>query len=325
MRPAPHIGVVVLCGPQAPPALRTLDSLAAAGHRSGALWAVVPEGAPEMGALHRPCSEAGVLAAPFGEGRAGRWNRGLRAALAAGAEYLLLVEAGCELEAGALSRLLIALEAQPKAGAVCPALVGPDGRLVACGGSFNPLTGATAPRLRGADPVGFGERSWECADFAPSACVLFKRELFEDVGLFHDAFGSTGYEAEFGLRAKREYWTVLAVPQARASVPEGAQDRGDALAARERARTPLWLLRAWGRPVRRLVGLPLAALWSWPAASLGHLAAGRVRCALAVVGGSWAGLFGSAWRDGSHLAVPTAGRREKLRIPSAVREMARYF
>lgn len=324
MRPAPEIGVVVLCGPEAAPALRSFEALPEAGHRAGSIWAVATVGAPEAGRIAKTFGLDRVVTAEVGEGAADRLNRGVRAALAAGADYLLLLEAGCVLAPGALSTLLIALEAQPKAGAVCPALVGDDGLVQTCGGSFNPLTGRTGPRRRGADPRSFGERSWECADFAPSACILLKRELLEDVGLFHGAYGSTGYDAELGLRAKREYWTVLAVPQARASAPAEVEERGEEV-ARERARTPFWLLRAWGTPVKRLTALPLAAAWSWPLACAKHVAGGRFRCAGAVVRGSWEGLFGSRWRDGIHLAVPLQGRRVRLQVPSTVREMARYF
>jgi len=326
MKPPPHIGVVIVCGPEPLAARAARESLGAGGHREGLVWAVAagPEGPAD--ALRAEFGSTRVVEVAEGEGLAGRCNRGIRAALRAGAEYVLLLSDRCRLEPGALSPLLIALEAQRQAGAACPAQMdGESGCIAACGGEFRAATARAVDRLKGRAPVGPAARRWEVVDFAPASCALYKREFFEDVGLFHEAFGDSGFDVELGLRAVREHWTTLAVPHAKALLVPAERDRRSAREAFERARNPLWLQRGWGRPVTRLATLPLAMAWSWPAAFAAHLFTGRFRCAGAVVRGSLAGLFRKGWQEGGHLAVPWEGRRVHLAVPSAVREMARYL
>jgi len=326
MKPPPHIGVVILCGPDPDAALVARASLAPAGHREGLIWAVAPPAAEAAPSLRAVFGAAKVLDSAEGEGLSGRCNRGIREALCAGADYVLLLADTCRLEPGALSPLVIALEAQRQAGAACPALVdGGTGRILACGGEFHAGSARALHRLRGQEPAGPAARHWEVVDFAPACGVLFKRECFEDVGLFHEAFGDSGFDVELGLRAGRERWSTLAVPHAKAILSPQTPDRRSPRAAYERARNPLWLQRGWGRPVTRLATLPLAMSWSWPTAFTAHLFTGRFRCAGAVVRGSLAGLFGKGWQEGGHLAVPWQGRRIQLAVPSAVREMARYL
>lgn len=326
MKPPAHIGVVILCGPDPARAGAARAALAEAGHREGLVWAVLPPGGAPSGGLGDAFGDGRLLTPPEGEGLSARCNRGVRAALRAGADYVLLLADTCRPAPGSLSRLQIALEAQRHGGVACPALVdGEDGRLVGWGGRFLPVWGRAEGHLRGLEAGVLSDRRWEEVDFAPAACALYKRELFEDVGLFHEAFGGSSFDVEFGLRARREAWIALAVPHARATVTRTPPDRRDPQEALERARNPLWLQRGWGRPLVRLGTLPLMMAGSWPAAFLAHLFTGRFRCAGAVVRGSLTGLFGRGWREGGHLSVPLEGHRAHIAVPSAVREMARYL
>lgn len=327
MQPTPHIGVILLCG-QAPALARaTRDSLTPAGHRSGLVWGAVEEGHAELLELEALFGKEHLVRHPAGCGRASRLNRAAWVALEAGADYLLFLEDGVCLAPGALTVLLIALEAQKRAGAVCPALLEDEKKgLALCGGRFSKATGRMRLLRRRLRPEAPLSRQWAAVDFAPAACALLRRELFEDVGFFHESYGSTGFEAELGQRARTECWETLCVPQAQATLPRERTAEQAGELAQEAARTPLWLVKACGTPVRRTLALPVAMLGTWPLAFAGHLLRGRFRCAGSVVRGSFLGLLRDADpREGSHLALPLRGRKLRLSPPSAVREMSKYL
>ncbi len=329
MKPNPHIGIVVLHRGNPDASAEARASAGPAGHRDGGAWVV-------MGLEHE--GDRPPLAAAFGAGNAvvhpaarpglaALCNLGIVRALRAGSDYVLLLDAACRLEEGALSPLLIALEAQRQAGAACPALLEERGEvMLACGGRIGRWTGRIRPRLCGAGASDPDAMQWEEVDFAPASCVLLKREFLEDAGLYHEAYGSYGFEAELGRRARTEYWRTLALPHSRVRCtprePSCDDPRREAF---ERARNPFWLQRAWGVPGRRLLLLPWNVTWHWPAAFAAHLFTGRFRAAGAVVHGSLQGLFGKGFAAGGHLAVPIHGRKIPLAVPAVSRAKAMYL
>src|SRR5262249_57933118 len=91
--------------------------------------------------------------------------------------------------------------AHPRVGAVCPRLVRDDGRLIGHGLAFGP-DGVPRPLTPGQDepcPGMFGDACWYRDHLAASAaCLLVRRELFEQLGGVCASFSPHG--AGYGLR-----------------------------------------------------------------------------------------------------------------------------
>lgn len=329
MKPNPDIGVVVVHRGDPAASAAAHASVGSGGRKSGETWAVLGlEDEGDRPALEAAFGKDRVLVHPeTAPGLAALCDLGIAEALRAGSDYVLLLDGACRLDEGALSPLLIALEAQKQAGVACPALLDAGGGVVlACGGRVGRWTARIRPRLRGTEATDPDARHWVVVDFAPAPCVLLKREFIEDVGLYHGAYGSFGFEAELGHRARKEHWKTLALPHSRARwAPPPADPAGVIQEAFERARNPLWLQRAWGVPVKRLLILPSSIAWHWPLAFASHLFTGRFRAAGAVVRGSLHGLFGRGLAEGRHLAVPIQGRKIALTIPTLSRSMMMYL
>ncbi len=320
MRPLPDIGVVILHGGDLARTGEARASLARAGHRQGETLAVVKAcHAGEAGALEREFGPGRVLVEnKESNGLASLLNRGVVAALEAGSDYVLILDASCRLEDNALAPLLIALEAQRFSGAACPVVVGDEnGAVFSFGGRVKNWTGGPCFRLSGTRKDSSALRQWETAGYAPFQCVLFKREFLEDVGLFNEAYGSSAFDAELGLRASREHWSIIAVPQSVATISsqdDVVMDR--ASTAFEQARNPLWLLNGYGVPVKRLVALVVRMGCIWPLEFASNLFRGRFRATWAVIRGSLQGIFNRGFETGGHLAVPLKGRKHQVRTPA---------
>ncbi len=329
MRPIPEIGSVILHRGDLSRTVEARASLEPAGHRCGQAWVAVPRlfiaGVP---ALAREFGQNFVILEREDKpGLAALFNQGFRAALEAGSDYVLLLDAACCLEKNALAPLLIALEAQRLAGAACPALVAEKSEeIFSCGGAVSPWTGAVRLRLKGAALDSGGLRHWAVAGFVPCQCAIFKREFLEDVGLFNEAYGSFAFDAELGLRAAREHWSAIAVPQSRARIEAGASSaKRSAAMICELARNPIWLQRALGVPVKRLLALVWQGAFAWPLFFISNLFRGRFRAAGAVVKGSFCGLFHGGYRDGRHCALPIYGRKAQVAVPAPSTFVMKYL
>jgi GT2 family glycosyltransferase len=160
-------------------------------------------------------------------------NRGIRHALGAGAQLVLLVNSDTVLLPAAIGRLEKALGEHPEAGIAAPVLLAhSDPRRVGSAGfHFHARTG----RVR---QVGFGSALDEIATprwaplVAASGCVLLvRRELFERAGLFDEEFFFSFEDLELCLRARRAGFEIGLVGDARvlhegsASIPDASPIR----------------------------------------------------------------------------------------------------
>jgi len=144
-------------------------------------------------------------------------NKGL--SLATGSR-LLLCNSDTRLTPGALARLEAALDSDPRLG-----LAGPVSN-----GGFNaalqqaaklppPLESFEDAELSRFDAFGLamsGRRSpYFEAGWLLGFCMLFKREVYEELGPFDEGFGF-GYmeEVDYAIRARKAGWKLAAVPDA---------------------------------------------------------------------------------------------------------------
>ena len=149
-------------------------------------------------------------------GFAGGANLGIRRALEGDAAYVWLVNNDAEAEPGALSALVAAAEAERSVGIVGGVLPEAWG-----GGRINRWTGVASPAAGPGDKL----------DYVTGACMLVRRAVFEQVGLFDEAFFFYFEDADLCLRARRARWRLAVAPEARvrhragSTVSRGEEDR----------------------------------------------------------------------------------------------------
>jgi N-acetylglucosaminyl-diphospho-decaprenol L-rhamnosyltransferase len=155
----------------------------------------------------------------FGAGN----NTGMRAA---GGDYFLLLNADAWVLGDAVERLVEFAEREPRAAVVGPKLLNPDGTLQRSVRGY-PSTWRIATEylfLRKLAPrsrlfndfygAGFDHESVREAEFLGGACLLVRREAFEQVGGFDEDFFMMSEEVDWCYRFRQAGWKVLFYPGA---------------------------------------------------------------------------------------------------------------
>jgi len=153
-----------------------------------------------------------------GEGRGKGVGRGLYPAT-------LLLNPDTIVQPGALETLVSFLETHPRAGAVSPRLLNPDGSLQENAFTFPtlwmsffdffPLHGRLyGSRLNGRFPEMRGDSPFPI-DHPLGACLLLRGEALEQVGLLDEGYFMYVEEVDLCYRLKRAGWEVWHVPAAR--------------------------------------------------------------------------------------------------------------
>ncbi|HEX6886379.1 MAG TPA: glycosyltransferase family 2 protein [Planctomycetota bacterium] len=241
-------------------ALRCLESLAAERSAVPRLDAVVVDNASGDGSaqrLQRAVEERGwgawvqVVESPVNGGFGAGNNLALRAALAEPSppDFYLLVNPDAALYPGSLRALLGFLAGHPRVG-----LVGPRTEIR----SGQP--GATAFRFPGIlnaldQGLHFGPLTrllarWQLApppraeahptDWLSGGCVLLRREVLEQVGLFDEGYFLYFEEVDLTWRAAAAGWESWYVPEARALHEAGASTGASAGRELERRMPAYW-------------------------------------------------------------------------------------
>ncbi len=158
-----------------------------------------------------------VLDAGTNLGFSGGNNLGIRDALGAGAEYVLLLNNDAELLPGALGELLAALhEVGPAAWAAAPKILyraKPD-VIWSAGGRFDWWRGLSIDRGWNERDTGQYDRP-ELMEFANACCLLVREGVFRDVGLLDDMYFMYFEDSDLAARAGRSGARVAYRPAAR--------------------------------------------------------------------------------------------------------------
>jgi len=223
-------------------------------------------------------------------GFAGGCNLGIRAALAAGAAYVCLLNNDTLVDPGFIEPLVARAEAEPRAGIIGGKILydGSDDVIWFAGGEVDPRRGFTSHR--GQDQADDGSFDQPGPVDYVTGCLFFVRsELFGRIGLLDERFFMYAEEVDFCLRARRAgvtcYYEPASVIRHRVSRSMGGAYRPrfyyyqtrnlleayrlDAAAGRWSLTTlRLWRYLVLGQGLtlaraHRLRALPyLAALWS---------------------------------------------------------------
>jgi hypothetical protein len=158
-------------------------------------------------------------------------NRGFAAAnnqgleVATGSRWLLLLNPDTVAPPGALGELLAFAESRPQAGVVGPKLLNPDGSLQYSCRHFpniwaamfrHTLLGRLFPRA--SSTRDYLMQDWDHAserqvDWVSGACLLLRREVFEQIGGLDERFFWGSEDVDLCLRVQRGGWEVWYTPQ----------------------------------------------------------------------------------------------------------------
>lgn len=152
------------------------------------------------------------------------------------AEHILFLNPDAWLEEGSVEVLVESLERDPRVGLVAPQLYSPDGRRQF---TWEPSPGLMGDGLRRVRNLGEG-RSWAHdgvrlfaralgdAGWMTAACVLVRRQAWQQVGGFDEGFFLYFEDVDLCLRLRRAGWRLRLVPSARAGhFKGGARKSGE--------------------------------------------------------------------------------------------------
>jgi N-acetylglucosaminyl-diphospho-decaprenol L-rhamnosyltransferase len=203
-------------------------------------------------------------------------NRGYGAGANLGArsihrELLFVCNPDLEVEKDSVEHLVDALDAHPRAAVAGPMLVEPDGAVYPSGRSFPGLGDALGhgfvglfwrgnPWTRRYRLLGAEQHRERVADWVSGASFLIRRDVFEAVGGFDEAYFMYVEDVDLCWRAHRAGWDVVYEPAARVVHEQG----------RSTSRHPYRMLVAHHRSILRFANrstegrerllLPLVAL-----------------------------------------------------------------
>jgi N-acetylglucosaminyl-diphospho-decaprenol L-rhamnosyltransferase len=160
-------------------------------------------------------------------GRNGGFGAGCNLGAAAGTEPLiLLVNPDAEITAGALARMVAALDADPAAVLVGPRILEDDGELVHSMRRYQRTSSMWAqalylhrlfPRARWANEIDAGSAAYEAPaypEWVSGACMLIRRSAWEAAGGFDDGFFLYCEDQDLCLRLRAAGGRVRYEPRA---------------------------------------------------------------------------------------------------------------
>ena len=148
----------------------------------------------------------------------------------ASGHYVLFLNPDCILEPMVVSRLVAALNGQPKAGMAGGVLIDPDGTEQGGGRRAVPTPWRSFVRAFGLSRFAyrwpklfydFHLHEQPLPDHAieveaiSGACMMVRREAMEDVGLLDEAYFMHCEDLDWCMRFRRKEWTILFVPDTR--------------------------------------------------------------------------------------------------------------
>lgn len=189
-------------------------------------------------------------------GFAGGCNVGIRSALEAGADHVLLVNSDVVLAPDAIDRLLAAFEADVTLGIVAPLLLSREepGRIASAGIRYSRTTGRMRQRGSGRTVAALG-RAPEAINGVSGCVMLIRRSVFEAAGLLDEDYFFSFEDIDFCLRAADAGFQSACV-LASVAYHEGASTIGRRSSRRVyfATRNHLKLQARVGAPARRAIG-----------------------------------------------------------------------
>ena len=188
--------------------------------------------------LHSRYSHVDYLQIGSNLGYTGGNNRGIERALAAGAQWVLVVNNATVAQPDCLRRLVDALQRDPQLGAVSPYVTQFDA-------GEKPWFAAgqlSLMRMTGLHVAGPTSGTLTPCTFLSGCCVLFRAEVLRQVGLFREDLWAYMEDVDLSLRLLRAGWRLAVVPEARLAhkAPDtGTEPSPPQIVLRDRNRRPI--------------------------------------------------------------------------------------
>ena len=206
---APDISIVIVLWNQAHLTLRCLRAIAAAGGPSREIILVDNGSTDETASLLERLDGARVIRSPENLGFLRGCNRG---AAEARGRAILLLNSDAFLRPDALAAAMETLDSAADIAAVGARLLLPSGRLQEAG-SLVWADGSCLGYLRGEAPEAFAAMFRRDVDYCSGACLLIRRDLWEQLGGLDEAFAPAYYEeTDFCLRLQEAGYRVVYDP-----------------------------------------------------------------------------------------------------------------
>lgn len=133
-------------------------------------------------------------------------------------EYILFLNPDTEVAKGAISQLICFLREHDNVGMVGPKLLNPDGTLQASGLNFpgltNSLFGYFHVRRETTGAYFLNTDQPLAVDALVGACLLVRREIFEQVGGFDEDYFMYEEETDWCYRIRKAGWSIFYAPSA---------------------------------------------------------------------------------------------------------------
>ena len=222
------------------------------------------------------------------EGYAGGNNRGIERALAAGADYIFVLNNDTIVEPGCLTALVEAMEGDPGVGiAGCPLLGPGTPPSVVYGWRANLYIGDCVQWFDEPQKPRFGE-----VDCILGAAMLIRAEAFRKIGLFDSQFFLHFEDWEFCFRAKRAGYRVIIVPSTGIQHLAGQTMRWvRPMAIFYSTRNRVWLVRRYGSNKHQVLFTLYAFFYLHPRRILGRLLRRQFTLLPPILRGIWQGHF----------------------------------
>ena len=160
--------------------------------------------------LHKVWPDVRVVALDTNRGFPGAVNAGIRASRT---PYVVLLNNDTVAEPSWLERLVAAMDANPRFSFGSSKLVRTsDGAIDSAGHTYSLWLGASDNIGEGEPATAFAETAWIFG--ACAAASIYRRELFDDIGLYDEEFFFTHEDVEFDLRANVAGHRCLYIPDA---------------------------------------------------------------------------------------------------------------
>lgn len=213
----PSIAIVVLNWNNARDTVSCLDSLAQLADPSP--WVIVVDnGSSDDSIAQIRAAHPGVTLIATGAnlGYAGGNNVGVKHALAAGADYVCILNNDVVVEPGFLAPLLAALQTDQAAGIATPLILDMDNAVKAwtLGARIDRRTGSVQRLHAGAQAAELIHSVPFEVDISPGSAMLVKRNVFERAGLLDEKYFLYYEEADWCIAVRKAGYKILAVAQA---------------------------------------------------------------------------------------------------------------
>ncbi len=219
-------------------------------------------------------------------------NRGIRAALADGADAVFLLNNDALLDEETLESLLDAVPRHPRGGLFAPKILSPDGRIWCAGMDVGLHPNLQRLRGLGRPDVGQFDRE-EPVDALTGCGLLILRKVLEEVGDFDEDFFVYVEDLDLCLRARSAGFLCVHVPGS-CMIHAASSSTGGGYGAWRKhmlAYNLVTLLKKRGTP--SLWGaFVLVELAGWPILLLSSFFRGRTRAVLAKGRGMWKAFLG---------------------------------